>query len=101
MFVIQVTEVLLSSTLCVSSLVHQPVQSSEHMAAFGMFGLCQIHAFVDYLRSKLNAQQFEVLFKSVISLVGFILLSVGTVLMLTGKRSDKTALIDKLTYGLC
>ncbi|KAA8586476.1 hypothetical protein FQN60_000312, partial [Etheostoma spectabile] len=68
----------------------QPVQSSEHMAAFGVFGLCQIHAFVDYLRSKLNAQQFEVLFKSVISLVGFLLLSVGTVLMLTGKISPWT-----------
>nr|XP_005991224.1 PREDICTED: dolichyl-diphosphooligosaccharide--protein glycosyltransferase subunit STT3A [Latimeria chalumnae] len=64
----------------------QPVQSSEHMAAFGVFGLCQIHAFVDYLRSKLNPQQFEVLFKSVISLVGFIILSVGTVLMLTGRN---------------
>lgn len=58
------------------------------MAAFGVFGLCQIHAFVDYLRSKLNAQQFEVLFKSVISLVGFVLLSVGTVLMLTGKHQE-------------
>uniref|UniRef100_A0A7N6C404 Dolichyl-diphosphooligosaccharide--protein glycosyltransferase subunit STT3A n=1 Tax=Anabas testudineus TaxID=64144 RepID=A0A7N6C404_ANATE len=68
----------------------QPVQSSEHMAAFGMFGLCQIHAFVDYLRSKLNAQQFEVLFKSVISLVGFLLLTVGAVLMLTGKISPWT-----------
>uniref|UniRef100_A0AAQ5XKQ5 Dolichyl-diphosphooligosaccharide--protein glycosyltransferase subunit STT3A n=1 Tax=Amphiprion ocellaris TaxID=80972 RepID=A0AAQ5XKQ5_AMPOC len=68
----------------------QPVQSSEHMAAFGVFGLCQIHAFVDYLRSKLNAQQFEVLFKSVISLVGFILLSAGAVLMLTGKISPWT-----------
>lgn len=80
--------VIHSSPPCLSSLSHQPVQSSEHMAAFGMFGLCQIHAFVDYLRSKLNAQQFEVLFKSVISLVGFILLSVGAVLMLTGKRSN-------------
>ncbi|KAJ8275624.1 hypothetical protein COCON_G00073760 [Conger conger] len=68
----------------------QPVQSSEHMAAFGVFGLCQIHAFVDFLRSKLNAQQFEVLFKSVITLVGFALLSVGTVLMLTGKISPWT-----------
>lgn len=57
------------------------------MAAFGVFGLCQIHAFVDYLRSKLNAQQFEVLFKSVISLVGIILLSVGGVLMLTGEKT--------------
>lgn len=71
--------------------IYQPVQSSEHMAAFGVFGLCQIHAFVDYLRSKLNAQQFEVLFKSVISLVGFILLSAGAVLMLTGKRVNNNS----------
>ncbi|KAH0623241.1 hypothetical protein JD844_031327 [Phrynosoma platyrhinos] len=61
----------------------QPVLSSEHMAALGVFGLCQIHAFVDYLRSKLNPQQFEILFRSVISLVGFVLLSIGAVLMLT------------------
>lgn len=64
----------------------QPVLSSEHMAALGVFGLCQIHAFVDYLRSKLNPQQFEILFRSVISLVGFVLLSVGAVLMLTGSH---------------
>lgn len=80
-----------SSLSCLPSLIIQPVQSSEHMAAFGMFGLCQIHAFVDYLRSKLNAQQFDVLFKSVISLVGFIVLSLGTALMLTGKRGDMVA----------
>ncbi|ROL54171.1 Dolichyl-diphosphooligosaccharide--protein glycosyltransferase subunit STT3A [Anabarilius grahami] len=83
----------------------QPVQSSEHMAAFGVFGLCQIHAFVDYLRSKLNAQQFEVLFKSVISLVGIILLSAGGVLMLTvglyycfNNLSDATIFI--IMYGV-
>uniref|UniRef100_A0A8D0KCT5 Dolichyl-diphosphooligosaccharide--protein glycosyltransferase subunit STT3A n=2 Tax=Sus scrofa TaxID=9823 RepID=A0A8D0KCT5_PIG len=68
----------------------QPVLSSEHMAAFGVFGLCQIHAFVDYLRSKLNPQQFEVLFRSVISLVGFVLLTIGALLMLTGKISPWT-----------
>uniref|UniRef100_A0A8C6XB24 Dolichyl-diphosphooligosaccharide--protein glycosyltransferase subunit STT3A n=1 Tax=Naja naja TaxID=35670 RepID=A0A8C6XB24_NAJNA len=68
----------------------QPVLSSEHMAALGVFGLCQIHAFVDYLRSKLNPQQFEILFRSVISLVGFVLLSIGAVLMLTGKISPWT-----------
>ncbi|GCC18782.1 hypothetical protein chiPu_0018063 [Chiloscyllium punctatum] len=68
----------------------QPVQSSEHMAALGVFGLCQIHAFVDYLRSKLNPQQFEILFKSVISLVGLVVLSAGAVLMLTGKISPWT-----------
>lgn len=81
--------IFLPHYLPVSVFSCQPVQSSEHMAAFGVFGLCQIHAFVDYLRSKLNAQQFEVLFKSVISLVGIVLLSVGAVLMLTGKRVVK------------
>ena len=37
--------------------------------AFGVFGLCQIHAFVDYVRSRLNKAQFEVLFRAVISTV--------------------------------
>ncbi|ELW72225.1 Dolichyl-diphosphooligosaccharide--protein glycosyltransferase subunit STT3A [Tupaia chinensis] len=74
----------------VSFVGFQPVLSSEHMAAFGVFGLCQIHAFVDYLRSKLSPQQFEVLFRSVISLVGFGLLTVGMLLLLTGKISPWT-----------
>ncbi|KAK2099713.1 Dolichyl-diphosphooligosaccharide--protein glycosyltransferase subunit stt3a [Saguinus oedipus] len=76
----------------------QPVLSSEHMAAFGVFGLCQIHAFVDYLRSKLNPQQFEVLFRSVISLVGFVLLTVGTLLMLTvfGFSIEENVLLEPL-----
>lgn len=63
------------------------------MAAFGVFGLCQIHAFVDYLRSKLNPQQFEVLFRSVISLVGFVLLTVGALLMLTGREGSSWLLV--------
>lgn len=40
-----------------------------HSQAFGVFGLCQIHAFVDYVRSRLNKAQFEVLFRAVISTV--------------------------------
>ena len=32
--------------------------------AFGVFGLCQIHAFVDYIRSKLSREQFELLFRT-------------------------------------
>ncbi|GCB59821.1 hypothetical protein scyTo_0010988 [Scyliorhinus torazame] len=43
-----------------------------------------------YESSKLNPQQFEILFKSVISLVGLVVLSAGTVLMLTGKISPWT-----------
>merc|ERR1719259_328705 len=32
----------------------QPVQTSEHMGALGVFGLCQLHAFVDYVRARLQ-----------------------------------------------
>ncbi|WAR17562.1 STT3A-like protein [Mya arenaria] len=53
----------------------QPVQSSEHMAALGVFGLCQIHTFIDYVRSKLTRDQFNLLFRSIVLLVG----SVGTI----------------------
>ncbi len=38
------------------------------MQAFGIFGLCQIHAFVDYLRSRLNRDQFNLLFRSIVIL---------------------------------
>ena len=43
----------------------QPVQSSEHMLALLVFGLCQIHAFTDYLRSKLSEDDFKILFQTV------------------------------------
>ena len=40
--------------------------------ALGVFGLCQIHAFVDYVRSKLTSEQFNLLFKSIVLLVGIV-----------------------------
>ena len=39
-----------------------------------MFGLCQIHTFVDYVRSKLTGEQFNLLFKSIVLFAG----SIGT-----------------------
>lgn len=42
----------------------QPIQSSEHMAALGVFGLCQLVAFYNYTKSKLTAEQFDVLFRA-------------------------------------
>jgi dolichyl-diphosphooligosaccharide--protein glycosyltransferase len=45
----------------------QPVQSSEHMAAFGVFGLCQLMAFATWLQSKMSAESFQYLLKSVIA----------------------------------
>ncbi|XP_074656165.1 dolichyl-diphosphooligosaccharide--protein glycosyltransferase subunit STT3A-like [Tubulanus polymorphus] len=68
----------------------QPVLSSEHMAAFGVFGLCQIHAFVDYLRSRLSAEQFETLFRSVALVLGISATTVGGLLTVTGKIAPWT-----------
>ncbi|XP_013784909.1 dolichyl-diphosphooligosaccharide--protein glycosyltransferase subunit STT3A-like isoform X2 [Limulus polyphemus] len=68
----------------------QPVQSSEHMAALGVFGLCQLHAFVDYVRSRLPKEHFEVLFKTVIFLTAGLSALVGGVLTVTGKISPWT-----------
>lgn len=68
----------------------QPVQSSEHMAAFGVFGLCQIYAFVDYVRSQLTQKQFEFLLRTLVIVVGSLVLMVGGVLTATGKISPWT-----------
>jgi len=68
----------------------QPVQSSEHMAALGVFGLCQIHAFVDYVRSKLSKEQFDILFRAVslfAAIAGLGAFGIGTA---TGKISPWT-----------
>merc|ERR1712038_1932954 len=68
----------------------QPVQSSEHMAALGVFGLCQIHAFIDYLRSKLSRPQFELLFRSLLIATGIVTLGAAGVATATGKIAPWT-----------
>jgi dolichyl-diphosphooligosaccharide--protein glycosyltransferase len=68
----------------------QPVQSSEHMLAFGTFGLCQIFAAVEYVRSKLSKEQFEILFKSIAIFVASIIGIVGAILTFSGKISPWT-----------
>lgn len=68
----------------------QPVQSSEHMLAFGVFGLCQLHAFIDFVKSKLTKEQFEVLFKSIVFGILSIFLLFAAVLTLSGKVSPWT-----------
>lgn len=64
----------------------QPVQSSEHMAAFGVFGLCQLYAFNEYLKSKLTKDNYDVLFKSIVVTLATIGLSAGVVLTLIGSK---------------
>jgi len=45
-----------------------PVETSEHMAALGVFGLCQIYAFVTYLQANMSATNFNVLFRTVVTI---------------------------------
>ncbi|XP_067666152.1 dolichyl-diphosphooligosaccharide--protein glycosyltransferase subunit STT3A [Haliotis asinina] len=68
----------------------QPVQSSEHMAALGVFGLCQVHAFVDYLRSKLSYEQFTLLFRSLVLFVGSAVFAAAAIATALGKISPWT-----------
>lgn len=68
----------------------QPVQSSEHMMALGVFGLCQLHCFVDYLRSKMSPEDFQVLFKAVVMASVGLSSVVGGILTVTGKIAPWT-----------
>lgn len=68
----------------------QPVTSSEHMGALGIFGLCQLYAFNEYALSKLSRENYELLFRSVLVVAGSISLTVGIVLTLIGKISPWT-----------
>ena len=66
----------------------QPVQSSEHMAAFGVFGLAQLVAFSRYIRSKLSAEYYDVLFRTVVVASGAV--SLGAIVVLTAIGSEYT-----------
>ncbi|XP_011269958.1 hypothetical protein CAOG_08388, partial [Capsaspora owczarzaki ATCC 30864] len=68
----------------------QPVLTSEHMAALGVFGLVQLTAFTNYVRSNLSPEQFNALFRSVILVIGGALLAVGAVLTASGKIAPLT-----------
>nr|XP_018900481.1 PREDICTED: dolichyl-diphosphooligosaccharide--protein glycosyltransferase subunit STT3A [Bemisia tabaci] len=68
----------------------QPVQSSEHMLALGVFGLCQIHAAVDYMRSKLSSEDFDYLFKTIVTSAAAVAIIVGGLLTITGKIAPWT-----------
>ncbi|CAF0758329.1 unnamed protein product [Adineta ricciae] len=76
----------------------QPVQSSEHMLAFGTFGLCQLFSFIEYVKSKLTKTQFDTLFSFALVTVGFAAAGAGVVLWASGKIAPWTgrfyALLD-------
>lgn len=53
--------------------------------ALGVFGLCQLHCFIDYIRSKMTQDDFQVLFKAVVMATVGLTSLVGGVLTVTGK----------------
>jgi len=54
----------------------QAVQSSEHMAAFGVFGLLQIVAFLGWVRSLLSPESFKRFYRiTLLALFGLLLLA--------------------------
>jgi dolichyl-diphosphooligosaccharide--protein glycosyltransferase len=55
------------------------------LQAFGVFGLSQIIAFVDFLKSKLSQENFEILFHALFTTFGIIVAAGATVLWLTGE----------------
>uniref|UniRef100_A0AC34F8A9 Dolichyl-diphosphooligosaccharide--protein glycotransferase n=1 Tax=Panagrolaimus sp. ES5 TaxID=591445 RepID=A0AC34F8A9_9BILA len=59
----------------------QPVKTSEHMAAFGVFGLLQLIAAVRYMQSRITRSQSVILLISVV--VSTIVLGLGAIMLLT------------------
>lgn len=59
----------------------QPTRTSEHMAALGVFGLCQILAFVELVRSHVQERQFQTILRLVV--VFTFVAGVGTLTLLT------------------
>jgi dolichyl-diphosphooligosaccharide--protein glycosyltransferase len=60
------------------------------MAALGVFGLCQIHAFIDYVRSRLSKEQFDILFRSLVLFAVIVGLSAFGIATALGKISPWT-----------
>ncbi|KAG6832756.1 hypothetical protein H0H87_000409 [Tephrocybe sp. NHM501043] len=50
----------------------QPVRTSEHMAALGVFGLLQIVAFAELVRSHISSQQFKNLVVVTVASIGLL-----------------------------
>jgi hypothetical protein len=60
--------------------------------AFGVFGLCQLHALVDYIRSKMSKEYFDILFKALVTAVISISVLASVILTITGKFLRKNQL---------
>ncbi|KAG4304122.1 hypothetical protein PORY_002486 [Pneumocystis oryctolagi] len=62
----------------------QPIRTSEHMAALGIFGLMQILAFVNFVRFHTSDEKFKTLLKYSVFFVFFFSFAVLVLLTITG-----------------
>ncbi|KAI9006173.1 Oligosaccharyl transferase STT3 subunit-domain-containing protein [Gaertneriomyces semiglobifer] len=69
------------SSMIIPFVGFQPTRTSEHMAALGIFGLLQIYAFVELIRSHLSSSQFQALFYGLIA--GFFAVGLAGLVALT------------------
>lgn len=56
--------------------------------ALGVFGLCQIFAFIEYVRARLSKEYFETLLKAVLVTVFSAVVVVSVILSITGRISE-------------
>uniref|UniRef100_A0A8C5GCF8 Dolichyl-diphosphooligosaccharide--protein glycosyltransferase subunit STT3B n=1 Tax=Gouania willdenowi TaxID=441366 RepID=A0A8C5GCF8_GOUWI len=63
----------------------QPIRTSEHMAAAGVFALLQAYAFLQYLKDRLTRQEFQTLFFLGVSLAAGAVFLTVIYLTYTGK----------------
>jgi dolichyl-diphosphooligosaccharide--protein glycosyltransferase len=68
----------------------QAVQSSEHMAALGIFGLLQIHGFLNWVRSLMCPESYNRFFKISIITMGSLFLLTFSIGIFTGYISPWT-----------
>jgi dolichyl-diphosphooligosaccharide--protein glycosyltransferase len=62
----------------------QPVRTSEHMAALGVFGLLQLVAFTELIRSHVSSSQFKTLLRTTAVAVGLLGFFAVVVLTMNG-----------------
>lgn len=62
----------------------QPVQSSEHMAAFGVFGLLQLVGAFQWVRGNMGAEAFYTFARTTILTIVAVVVAGATIATFTG-----------------
>lgn len=69
---------------------HNPVTTSEHMSALGVFGLLQLCAFAEFVRGLVPSQQFKVLLRGAVAGIFMVAFSGFVIMSINGKIAPWT-----------